>query len=1317
MADEIASLGFSIDSSGLTQGNAALDQLTAKANEAAVASERLTTATTPAGAAVKELGASVATTATATSQADAAFAALTAEMATMTTAATASALSLQGIKAYAAESSAALALLSASHSGVGSSARAAAEELGGFNVSAKEVREGVHLLSYELESMGASVGGLRGIALLARGGIELLAVAVAVGLVIEFERAGDAAEALHGRIDAAFGKGSGAFDELSASAKRLGTSVATIEPGAEAAYSAMLRIQAQGDLLAKSNLQSMGFGFAPGAAGKAAQDALVALNPKLDPQSLESLQKLTDLFRLTGETAMQAEPQAKALLAAIPTGATGARQAAETVNEEMVKLFQTTGDGSTAAGKSAADFFAKVLAGGLTAKDVAALAPEVGNELAKAFGYGEGGVEKFEAALAKIGNVTFPDFIAVMLGAKPAIDALEVKPSITDSWEKLVDSVRTFAGISGGGSAVKAFLDKMTEEVNALSENWDAFTDKLKLGGLISGWAPPEGKSPLSELSGLGLAPEQTPGSFGSPTQGLGDFTQFNSTLLKGAGWLLNTLNPVSPAGASELQPPQGAVSPIPVDIMGVGTSPSTLNSGQGLPVTFAAPQSSAALTATEQAFQAPEAAPTQAPDTGAATSALDMLSTGLDGIAGPADSAASGLSSVASAAGDVAGQAGELSGALGGIGGALSGAAAAVDAAVAQIQAAAASAASSGGGGGGGSYGDQTGIQAGAPIADIGGNADGGIYAIGGSGGADSIPLRGMVSANELVAVIPPGKATDGMLSLLQQAIGSSPISLGGADPAALTIGSPDSFAAAEAAAAIATGTVVNPAGGTGNALKLTPAQIAAGLALAAGRTPVATATSSASGGSSKGGGASGGGFKGSDPFANDPYSFSFPNPDPWAGFSGDPFKSPGGAAWGGGAASASRAGAGASGMVHNPDGSWSPAGMGHATAPSISGMPGPVSGEGAVKGAGAVSRVASSAAKLDAIMAAERAGIAGSIMGAGPSISNPDMGPMDPFYASQGRISGQGSSGDFYDPFTNYSGYGTDQFDSVFTGAADSYSGGSFDPYSFDPGAPYDTGGSYDYTGGYNSIDAQAPDYSGYGGFDPGGSSSDYTGDYSQPSPSYDYTGGAASDVYGGYNPDNYPDVYSGAFATGGSFKIPGSGATDSVPVRFMATPGERVTIETPEQQLARQYPGALDAPMQGFADGGSFIAGAYGFGGALGSPSYGNEGGGVAASPLSAPSPAASPGVFGFGGPAGGSSSPAGGWYSSPAQVYGFGGPAGGSTQAPAISASGDGGGGGGSPTYVFNVTTPPEGLASFAAPASRLAMRRTAAAVTG
>lgn len=51
------------------------------------------------------------------------------------------------------------------------------------------------------------------------------------------------------------------------------------------------------------------------------------------------------------------------------------------------------------------------------------------------------------------------------------------------------------------------------------------------------------------------------------------------------------------------------------------------------------------------------------------------------------------------------------------------------------------------------------------------------------------------------------------------------------------------------------------------------------------------------------------------------------------------------------------------------------------------------------------------------------------------------------------------------------------------------------------------------------------------------------------------------------------NSDAMYAGGFATGGSFKVGGQGATDSKLVQFMATPGERVTVETPDQQKASE------------------------------------------------------------------------------------------------------------------------------------------------
>ena len=56
------------------------------------------------------------------------------------------------------------------------------------------------------------------------------------------------------------------------------------------------------------------------------------------------------------------------------------------------------------------------------------------------------------------------------------------------------------------------------------------------------------------------------------------------------------------------------------------------------------------------------------------------------------------------------------------------------------------------------------------------------------------------------------------------------------------------------------------------------------------------------------------------------------------------------------------------------------------------------------------------------------------------------------------------------------------------------------------------------------------------------------------------------------GGFGSGAAANQWFGGFATGGSFTVPGFGGTDSQMVGFRATPGERVTIETPEQQQRR-------------------------------------------------------------------------------------------------------------------------------------------------
>lgn len=67
---------------------------------------------------------------------------------------------------------------------------------------------------------------------------------------------------------------------------------------------------------------------------------------------------------------------------------------------------------------------------------------------------------------------------------------------------------------------------------------------------------------------------------------------------------------------------------------------------------------------------------------------------------------------------------------------------------------------------------------------------------------------------------------------------------------------------------------------------------------------------------------------------------------------------------------------------------------------------------------------------------------------------------------------------------------------------------------------------------------------------------------------------------------------EFFGPGFASGGSFTVPGSGGTDSQLVRFKASPGERVTVQTPGQQQRGQgmtvnIPITVNGSLLGSAD----------------------------------------------------------------------------------------------------------------------------------
>lgn len=80
-------------------------------------------------------------------------------------------------------------------------------------------------------------------------------------------------------------------------------------------------------------------------------------------------------------------------------------------------------------------------------------------------------------------------------------------------------------------------------------------------------------------------------------------------------------------------------------------------------------------------------------------------------------------------------------------------------------------------------------------------------------------------------------------------------------------------------------------------------------------------------------------------------------------------------------------------------------------------------------------------------------------------------------------------------------------------------------------------------------------------------GGTSSSSRNGPTQPPEGYGYNYGPATNPW----TQGHLDTGPYHFATGGSFTVGGAGGTDSQLVQFMATPNEKVTVETPGQQSA--------------------------------------------------------------------------------------------------------------------------------------------------
>jgi hypothetical protein len=104
-----------------------------------------------------------------------------------------------------------------------------------------------------------------------------------------------------------------------------------------------------------------------------------------------------------------------------------------------------------------------------------------------------------------------------------------------------------------------------------------------------------------------------------------------------------------------------------------------------------------------------------------------------------------------------------------------------------------------------------------------------------------------------------------------------------------------------------------------------------------------------------------------------------------------------------------------------------------------------------------------------------------------------------------------------------------------------------------------------------------------SGYGG---SGSSSDGSVFGTGTTAFNDYGGGGSYDMAAG---DSY---YAGAYATGGSFTVPGSGGIDTTLVTMHATAGETVSVQPPGASSGSGGQPIININVTGVSDAQSFI-----------------------------------------------------------------------------------------------------------------------------
>jgi len=407
--------------------------------------------------------------------------------------------------------------------------------------------------------------------------------------------------------------------------------------------------------------------------------------------------------------------------------------------------------------------------GGVSAAALQAITKDskaLGEALARSLGFMGNGFQSATAQMLEAANNGTISVDKLMAAVKNLADVTQQGEGsmsqswgkIKNAWEELIQAMGKDPGVKKTMDGIASSIEEITTKIKAGVPAWQAVWDELV-------------KSETDATNAMGAAqakliadmnshwPDLWKG-FMDSWQKISDFLNNLPIIGKLASGLNSAIDTATQGVGANLGNPLGSTGDASSSLNQLDTSVKTTGDD--------AKQAASGTGTLNDSLQ------TLSKDFDTTAGSFSTVKTAADGMATSTQTAATGVDAVGTSITNLANTA---------------------QAAASNIAAAAAQASQAGSSAGAGDSGPQL---------PVGSFATGGIVQFGGSGPDDSISISAKVSPGETMAILPPGGASSGLLSQIQGAIGSSPISVSSSGTSAPTsvsaIAAPTNYAAYEA-------------------------------------------------------------------------------------------------------------------------------------------------------------------------------------------------------------------------------------------------------------------------------------------------------------------------------------------------------------------------------------------------------------------------------------------------------------------------------------------------------------------------------------